>query len=187
MRIAQIRLDALGPRPLGVDHQNAAAIDGDTELGTRCILQRQLVTGARTGPQFVAQTLEPHKAFDPREQLNVIDRLGQKIVGAGFKTPYAVGGLVERRDHHDRDMGRYNVALEDLATGEPVHFGHHHIKQDDIDILAAADFDGLRARRRRHHVEILSEQARFEQFHIGGNVINDEHSCSHGARPFGPE
>tara|TARA_R100000365_G_scaffold987_1_gene3594 strand:- start:458 stop:1021 length:564 start_codon:yes stop_codon:yes gene_type:complete len=185
--IAQICLDALGSPPFGVDDQNPAGIDGNAELGARRVFQCQFVAGARAGAQFVTQPLEAGQALHSRQQLNIVDRLGQKVVGTGFKAAHAVRRLIEGGDHDDGDMGRCSVALENLTAGKSVHLRHHHIEQDDIDVLAAANFDRLGAGGGRHNVEILGEQARLEQFHIGGNVINDEHSCSHGARPFGPE
>ena len=35
---------------------------------------------------------------------DVVDRLGEEIVGAGFKPAHAVGDVGQRGDHDDRDM-----------------------------------------------------------------------------------
>jgi hypothetical protein len=67
------------------------------------------------------------------------------------------------------------VGLEPLAGLEAIHLGHHHVEQDDVD-RRLADVDGLAAGGRRDDVEILRAQPRFEQPHVGRNIVNDQHA-----------
>ena len=55
--------------------------------------------------QFVDRHLEPDQRAHAGDQRDLVDRLGQEIVGARFEAAHAVGRLVERGDQHDRQMG----------------------------------------------------------------------------------
>ncbi len=61
-------------------------------------------SGARARNSSVS-ALSRTSAFDARHQLHVVDGLGEEVVGPGAQTLHAVGGLVERGDHHHRNVG----------------------------------------------------------------------------------
>jgi len=43
--------------------------------------------------------------------VEIINRLGNKIIRAGLQAANAIGCFFKRRDHNDRDMPRFRVAL----------------------------------------------------------------------------
>jgi hypothetical protein len=73
----------------------------------------------------------------PRDQRDVFDRLGEKVVGARLEPLHPVGRLVERGDNDHRDVLRARLGLEPPANLETVHAGHHHVEQDDVGPLRA--------------------------------------------------
>ena len=111
--------------------------------------------------------------------MQIVDRLGEEIVGTGLQAAYAIRRLVERGDHDDRDMGRARIGLQPLADLEAVHFRHHDVEQDHIDLGSIANVEGVAAIARGEDVEIFRHEPRFEQLHIGGNIIDDQYARSH--------
>ena len=157
-----------------VDKQNAAVA---------AILRKRLnervghaeTDGSRgTGAQFIEHHFEPRQRPHPGDQRDFIDRLGQEIVGARLQPLEPVGRLVEGGHHDDRDMGGQRIALEPAAGLEAVHAGHHHIKKHDIAVMARADRQGFGTARRGHDIEIFRREARFQQFQIWNDVVNDQ-------------
>jgi hypothetical protein len=74
----------------------------------------------RAQAQFVGQHFEPHQALDPGQKLEVVDRLGQKIVGAGLQTANAVGDLVERFAFVGQVEQRGGIASRQVAQARVV-------------------------------------------------------------------
>jgi len=169
--------DALLRGAAPVDEEDVARLVA--EIGVQPLLQRNGAGGGRAHAQLVRQRLQPHEALDARHELEVVDRLGEEVVRAGLQAPHAVGGLVERRHHDDGDMGGARIGLQPLADLETVDAGHHDVEQDEIDLRALADGQRIVAVLGRQHVEIFGEQPRFEQLHIGRNVVDDEDACRH--------
>ena len=62
---------------------------------------------------------------------------------------HAVGRLVERGHHHDRNMVGRRVGLEPAADLEAVHVRHHHVEQHDVAFGALADRQRLGAAHAR--------------------------------------
>ena len=88
-----------------VDEQDArrhARVGG--RLGER-IAEAESREASGAAAQLVRHRLQAHQAAHAGEQRDVVDRLGQEVVGAGLEPLHAVGGLVERRHHDDRHMG----------------------------------------------------------------------------------
>ena len=132
--------------------------------------------------ELVGQQLQPDQALHARHQLQVVDRLGQEIVGAGLEAADAVGNLVERGDHDDWDVRGRRIAFQPPADLEAVHVGHHHVEQHDIDLAVLAGLDGVGPVGRSQHLEIFGKQPNLEQPHIGRNVVDDEDARGHVAR-----
>ena len=100
----QMRTHPFGAARIGIDKQHMAAFGIGALHGAPGVLHGEILAGLGAGPQFVGQRLEAHQTFDARHQLDVVDGLGQEIVGAGLEPLHAVGGLVERGDHQHRDV-----------------------------------------------------------------------------------
>jgi hypothetical protein len=110
---------------------------------------------------------------------HLVHGLGQEVIGTGLKALQAVGRLIQRRHHDDRQMRRLRRALEVLAHLETVHTRHHYIEQHDIAIAPFADRDGIRAICGSADVEILSRQPHFQKLDVRKQVINDQDPCCH--------
>ena len=176
------RQPLIGRRPV-VDQQDAPALAG---IGHRAALGRlhaDLERGDGAHAQLVGHHLQPRQRAHARHQHDVGDRLGEEIVGAGFQPAHAVGGAVERGDHHDGNEMRRRVRLQPAAHLEAVHVGHHDVEQDDVAFGARADRQRLGAVRCGRHVEIFGRQARFQQLDVGGNIIDDQNTRGHGNSP----
>ena len=84
-------------------------------------------------------------------------------------------GLVERGDDHHRNEMRRRIGLQAAADLEAVHVRHHHVEQHDIAFAFAQIVQRLGAVRSRScDIEILGRQPRFEQLHVGGNVVDNQ-------------
>ncbi len=64
-------------------------------------------------------------------------------------------------------------------ASKPVHAGHHHVEQDDVDSLSLADVDGFLAAARREHVEVLGREPCLEQLHVRNDIVDYEYSSGH--------
>ncbi|MET4846215.1 hypothetical protein ABIF62_006710 [Bradyrhizobium japonicum] len=162
-----------------VDQQNAAAPAGVGHGAALGRLHADLERGDGAHAQLVGHHLQPRQRAHARDQHDVGDRLGEEIVGAGFQPAIAVGGAVERGDHHDGNVVRRRIGLETAADFKAVHVGHHHVEQDDVAFGAAGQRQRLGAVRGGHHVEIFGGQASFEEFDVGGNVIDNQDTRGH--------
>ncbi len=107
----------------------------------------------------------------------------RKSSAPAFQAAHAVGRLVERRDHHDGNVGRPRVGFQPLADFETIHFRHHDVEQDHIHLGAITDIERIAAVARGQNVEILRHQPRFEQLHVGGNIVDDQNARSHVRLP----
>ena len=131
-------------------------------------------------PQLLHHPLQPDQRAHPREQRNVVDRLGQEIVGAGLEAAQPVGDVGQGGDHDDRNVGGAPVGLQLAADFEAVHARHHHVEQDDVGRLGIGEFEGARGRyRRSRHIEIFARQLGFEQLDVGFDVVNNQDSAGH--------
>jgi hypothetical protein len=93
--------------------------------------------------------------MDPREERDLVGRLGEKIVGACVEPVHPVGGLIERRHQHDRNMRRCLVPFQAAADFQSVHSRHHHIEKNNVAIAVGADFQGIDAVRRGQNLKIF--------------------------------
>ena len=178
--LAQHRRDPLVGRRAVVDDQHPAAAAG---IGQRLALGQfdaDVARGQRAHAQLVDHHLEPRQRAHPRGQRQFGDRLGQKIVGAGFQPAHLVGRLVERRDHHHRNVVGGGIAFQPPAHFEAVHVGHHDVEQHEVALGALADRQRFLAAHGGDDVEIFRRQPRFEQLHIGRDVVDDKNAGGHG-------
>ena len=175
----QGRDDALiGGRPV-VDDENFPVAAGVRHGIAFRALDADFLGGVRAHAQFVGHHLQARQRAHARDQRHVGDRLGEEIVGAGFQAAHAVGRLVERGHHDDRNMMGRRVRLELAADLEAVHVRHHHVEQHDVAFGALAQRQRLGPASGGGDVEIFRRQPRFQQLHIGRDVVDDKNAGGH--------
>jgi hypothetical protein len=142
----------------------------------RCQRTRNAHPGLGRGAQqhLVGQHLEPREISDPLHERDVVDWLGQKVVGPRLEPLHPVSRLIERRDDDHRYVLRAQLGFDAAAGLEAIHTRHHHIEQHDIHALAQADLQRLPRAPRRARLEILGGEARLEQLPIGVDVVDHE-------------
>lgn len=162
-----------------IDQQNACVLTrfggGRRERIAEAVFARRGDAHA----QFIRDRLQPHETAHAREQGRILDRLGQKIVRPGIEPLEAIARLVERRHHHDGDMGRRRRGLESAAGLETVHAVHHHVQQDEIAQALLADGNGIGTVGRRDDVEIFRRELHLEKLHVRGHVVDDQDASGH--------
>src|SRR5271157_4567441 len=82
--------------------------------------------------QLVDRKLEPGQGPNASYERNFIDGFGEEVVGAGFETADAVGGLVERGYKNDRQMRGLRPGSQTSTNFKTVHAGHHYIEKNNI-------------------------------------------------------
>ena len=73
--------------------------------------------------------------------------------------------------------------FESPAHFDAVHAWHDNVEQHDIAVAALADFKRISPVGGSNNVKIFSGQPRFQQMHIGRDVVNDEDTGSHPRAP----
>ena len=139
--------------------------------------------GFGPGPQFVRKHLEPHQALDAAEQGNVIDRLGEEIIGAGFQAAHPVFRLVKGGHHDDRNMLRGGIGLDALAHFDAVNARHHHVEKHDVGLGALHRFQRIHAVHGGDDFEIFGRKLGFQQTDIGEDVVDDKNAGCHFGLP----
>ncbi len=92
-----------------VNEQNASALAFVGDGIPLRALHADFEGGLRAHAQLVGHHLQPRQRAHARNQHDVGNRLGEKIVGAGLKPAHPVGRIVERRDHHHRNEMRRRI------------------------------------------------------------------------------
>ncbi len=177
--------DAVGGTVAILDQEDASAAPELIEPDPQGRGQAHLLLGRGAHQHLVGEHFEPREVLHPRDQGDVVDGLGKEVVGSGLEPLHPVRGLIERRDHDQRDMLRARLGFQPPADLETVHPGHHHVEQHHIGPLPRADMQRLGAAPSRAHLEILGGQPCFEKLHIGVDVVDDKNACGHG-RPTVP-
>ena len=135
-------------------------------------------------PQFVDDELQPGERANARDERNLVDRFRQEIVGSGFESFHPITRLIERRHQDDRDMRGRGIVLETAADVEAIHPRHHDVEQNHIERRTSTDLQGLEPVARRTDLEIFSGETRFQQSHVGKNVVHDQDSCRHRSASY---
>ena len=85
MAAVQRRLDALVRQPAIVDQPECVPVASSDSCVLRAVIKIACVACHRACAQLIGEHLEPHEALDPAEQSQIIDRLGEEVVGTGFE------------------------------------------------------------------------------------------------------
>src|SRR5580693_1713600 len=133
--------------------------------------------------QLIDRKLEPNQRANAGDQRDLVDRLGQEIVSAGFETAHAIGWSVERRQENNRQMSGVRRGSKPSANLETVHARHLDVEKNDVASALLADGERIGSVGRRQHLEIFEAQSRLEQFAVGPDVVNDQHASRHSVAP----
>ncbi|MNJ31208.1 hypothetical protein D3C77_258350 [compost metagenome] len=169
LRLKAVVVDDQDPaaRPLEAGH--AAGVDADAAAALLALAQ------------FVHDHLQPGQALDPRHQDDVVQRLGQEIVGPRLQPLDTVVSAIQRRHQHNGNMPGVGRRL-DAPTGlEPVHAGHHHVQQNQVGLFRARQADGADAVMAGEDVVVFERQLGLEQAHIRLDVVDHQDSRAHAA------
>jgi len=120
--------DALGRAIAILNQENASTVPEPIEPDPQRGGEAHLLLGRGAHQHLVGKHFESRQVPRPRDQRDVVDRLGQKVVGARLEPLHSVGRLVERRDDDHRDVLRARLGLKPPADLETVHAGHHHVE-----------------------------------------------------------
>ena len=93
------------------------------------------IDAAEFGDGFAEATLEEcdaEQGADSRDKLELVDGLGDEVVGTALNGTLDIGDFVEGCHHHDRDVARGGVLLELGADLEAAHAWHHDVQEDDV-------------------------------------------------------
>ena len=122
--------------------------------------------------QIVGETLQPHQRTDARVQLLGIDRLVEKVVGAGVEARQARLAFLLTADQHDGRQARLRIPLELGAHIETRDPRHHDVEQHEIGTLRLDDFERVAAVGRRQDGVVGKFEQPAQPAHVGLIVID---------------
>src|SRR5581483_9298932 len=113
-----------------------------------------------------------HDGVDARDQLVLVERLGEVVVGAEAETLHLVLDAGEAGQDQDRRL--------DLGDAQrPQHLEARHVRQvqieqDDVVVVQFSEVDTLFAEIRRVDVEALGLEHQFDRLRSGAIVLNQQ-------------
>ena len=72
--------------------------------------------------------LNAQQAADAAKKLDLIDRLGEKVVRSRLDAAFEVGRLIERGHHKNKKVFRLRIGANFLANFKAGQARHHHIE-----------------------------------------------------------
>ena len=163
-RLRQERLLDPGRRAEVAGHPGIGGLELMVPLGEPPLELADLLDGA----------LQGDLGGDPGDDDGEVDRLGHVVVGTEAEGADDILGVVLRRRHDDRQVGRRPVSAEDLQNLEPVEPRHHHVEQDDVERPLADQPERVRPVATGHRVVARPLEPSREQVAIVRVVIHDQ-------------
>jgi hypothetical protein len=163
---------ARGGAGMIIDEEQAAGTHVQRLLQGRVVGEPHLARRGSAHQHLIVEHLEPSEVLHARDQRNVVDGLGQEVVGAALEPLDLVGRLIEGGDHDDRDVLGAGAGFDAAADLEPVHARHHHVEEDHIDALPGADVEGVRTVESGDDLKVLSGKPSFEKLYVSEDVVN---------------
>jgi len=111
---------------------------------------------------------------DADEQLVLLDRFGNEVVGADVGGALHVAGLVQGRDHEDRYVVGRGVGAEALAHLEAAEARHHDVEQNQVGLPGCDLLQRLFAVGRGAQLVATIAQVGLQQLHPLGVVVGDK-------------
>ena len=126
--------------------------------------------------------LHPQEGADAGEELGLVERLRQEVVGAG------VEGLLlllaaARGDRHDRQERGRGVRAQPAAELIAAHTGHDDVGEDEVGRLRKHFRERLLPRARADDLVARGNEDRLEKADVLGLVVDGEDPPGH-ARPL---
>ena len=108
------------------------------------------------------------------QDLLLVERFGDIIHSAGFKSLEFVVKAIEGGHENYRDRVGGRVVFETAAGFEPINTGHHDIEEDDVGKFSGDQLQGPLAAVGNENVKIRFLQDPQEYFQVGRLVINNK-------------
>ena len=125
-------------------------------------------------PVLVLELLAPDLRQHAGAQQLEVARLGDVVVGAGAEALDHRLAILDRRQHHDRNVA-HDRALLDAPAGLPAADARHQqVEQHAVDRLDREQLERFLARARQHHLVAVGAQRVGELLQIGLAVVDRE-------------
>ena len=111
--------EARGGARIVVDDEDAALLLRQRLQERGVLAHAHLPPGEGAHQHLVGQGLEAREVLHARDERDLVDRLGQEVVGAALQAAHLVGDLIESGDEHDGNVMRFRVRLEPPAVSKP--------------------------------------------------------------------
>ena len=116
-------------------------------------------------------------AAHARDELLVVEGLGQVVVGAGGEALELVGLQAARRQHDDGDVLGARVLTKAPHQLEAAHARHHHVGDHHVGDLLEDGGERLVAVAGQAHLEAGGTELHLEEPRDGGLVLHDQHAA----------
>jgi hypothetical protein len=123
--------------------------------------------------------VDSDQAAHARKEGGIVDRFGEKVVGAGLEARDAIARLVESGDHDYGHMGGLGIVLDAPADLETVHARHHDVQKHDVWLVILDLGKSLQPAESGHDIEIFCGELGFEQLDVRKYVVDDEDPRGH--------
>ncbi len=101
----------------------------------------------------ILQPFLGERRLHARAQECRIERFWKVIVGPELEAADHAFHVVDRGDHHHRDVAEILIGFHLLEHFVPVHFRHHDVQQHEIERAGAHNLECLTTVLRRFHLE----------------------------------
>ena len=116
-----------------------------------------------------------HDRLDARDQLGLVEGLGQIVVGAADQPAHLVGGIgAAGEDQHRRQHPPGPQAADHLVA---VDVGQPQVEHDDVEIVQLGELEPVLAAGRRLADHVLALERMLDQASRNGIIL--DHQCTH--------
>ena len=127
------------------------------------------------GLDRVVVALDAKERPDAHEELVVVERLRNEVVGTGLDRSLLLGADA-RRDHDHREHRGLLIRAQPAADGVSVEVRHHDVEEDEIRFLGLGCFERGSPIRSGDDVVAACAEHRLQQAHVLRDVVDDEDS-----------
>ena len=125
-------------------------------------------------PLGIVGTLPFEAGVDARLEQDGVEGLGQVVFRAQLDAAHHAVHFAQGGDHDDRDMTQFLVRLHGFQDLIPVHYRHHDIEQDEVEVGALQLAEGVMAIHRQGNVVAILLQAPVKKIAVELGVIHHE-------------
>ena len=124
--------------------------------------------------ELVAQSPDPEQGSQPGEELDAVEGLVEKVVGAGLEAADLAFDIGERGQHHHRNEAGGTRRLDAPADLEAVEARHHDVEQDRLRRVRRNRLERRQAIAREADVEAFVGEDRRQQLEVLGLIVDRE-------------